>query len=344
MCPEGTLPPNTSLLEGEFKPTTVRMVAGFSWLFREIPTLNAFTTALVPIMVLILVGYALKRTRFLAEEAWQGMEKLTYFILLPALLIRTLGNQSLAGVPWPSMLLVITGTLTGSALVLVVLHKTRKSDSGATFTSIFQGGVRFNTYIALAVAQGLFGTAGLTLGSVAAGFMIVLINLLCITVFIAWGKASFHGITSFIREVVSNPLIIGCVIGGMLSLSGIGLPGVAEDVFEIVSRAALPFGLLAVGAALKPEVVRGHLNAIAVSSIVQFGLKPLIVAALLLYTGISGVAAGVLVVVFMTPTAPSAYILARQLGGDTETMASIITFQTLLAFVAMPVIALILLR
>jgi malonate transporter and related proteins len=77
---------------------------------------------------------------------------------------------------------------------------------------------------------------------------------------------------------------------------------------------------------------------------VQFGLKPMIAALLIFYTGLTGITAGVLLIAFMTPTAPSAYILARQLGGDTDTMASIITFQTLLAVLIMPLIAKILLN
>ncbi len=303
--------------------------------------MSAFTTALIPILALIMIGYGLKRVRFLAEEIWSGIEKLTYFVLFPALLIRTLGNQTLAGVPWTSMLVIVTGTLLTSAAVLIVLQQNINSENSATFTSIFQGGVRYNTYIALAVAQGLFGSVGLALSSVAAGFMIVLINLLCISVFIIWGKATFKGILPFIREIAGNPLIIACSIGWFLSLSGIGLPGLTEDVLEIIGRAALPFGLLAVGAALKPEAIRGHVKPIVISSLVQFALKPLTAALLISSTGLTGIAAGVLVVAFMTPTAPSAYILARQLGGDTETMASIITFQTLLAFFIMPLIALI---
>lgn len=305
--------------------------------------MNAFSAAIAPILVLILLGYGLKRIKFLSEESWAGMEKLTYFILLPALLIRTLGKQTLTGAPWPSMLVVLSGTLITAALVLILLRRMRTKENGATFTSIFQGGVRFNTYIALSVAQGLFGSEGLALSAVAAGFMIVLANLLCISVFVLWGKNSISGITPFIREVVRNPLIIGCAIGWFLSLSGIGLTELSVDILDIIAQAALPFGLLAVGAALKPELIRGHLGSIATSSLAQFALKPLMAALLISLTGLTGIAASVLVIFFMTPTATSGYILARQLGGDTETMASIITFQTLFAFVVMPVIALILL-
>ncbi|WP_413701998.1 AEC family transporter [Psychromonas sp. KJ10-10] len=125
-----------------------------------------FINALIPIMALIILGFILKRTKFLPEETWPGMEKLTYFILFPALLIKTLGQQSLAGGSWMSMLLVIFGTLMSSALLLIILRK-KMTTNNATFTSIFQGGIRFNTYIAFAVAQSLYGAIGLGISSVA---------------------------------------------------------------------------------------------------------------------------------------------------------------------------------
>ncbi len=301
-------------------------------------------TALAPILLLILLGYGLKRAKFLPEETWPGIEKLTYFILFPALLIRVLAKQSLSGAPWPEMLLIVVVTILTAALVLVIWHRISGSVSGASFTSIFQGGVRFNTYIALAVAQAFYGPEGLALGAVAAGFMIVLINLLCISAFAVWGKSANTGLKPVLKEIIANPLIISCVIGWFLSLSEIGLPGISGDILEIIGRAALLLGLLAVGAALKPEAVRGHLGAISISSVIQFALKPMIVALMIYITGLGGIAAGVLVIALMTPTAPSAFILARQLGGDTETMSSIITFQTILAFLVMPIIALLLLQ
>lgn len=301
-----------------------------------------FIYTLIPIIALIILGFVLKRTKFLPEDTWPGIEKLTYFVLFPALLIRTLGQQSIAGMPWVLMLLVIFGTLTISAILLILLRPKLTKDN-ASFTSIFQGGIRFNTYIAFAIAQSLYGATGVAMSSVAAGFMIVLINLWCISIFVIWGKSSITGTLQFIKSIIFNPLIIGCTIGWFLSLSGIGVPSIAGDILEIVGRAALPFGLLAVGAALKPESINGHFKAIVCSSLIQFGLKPLIAVALITYTGLNGVAAAVLLIAFITPTAPSSYILARQLGGDIESMASIITMQTLLAFILMPLLGMLLL-
>lgn len=215
--------------------------------------MSDIATALAPILILILVGYSLKQNHFLSDDAWSGMEKLTYFILFPALLVRTLGNQSLGGAPWAAMLLVVMGTLLLATALLIAWQQLGAAVNGATFTSIFQGGVRFNTYIALALAQAFYGVDGLAMGAVTAGFMIVLINLQCISAFSIWGTRSRPGLKPIIHDVIGNSLILACAVGWFLSLSGIGLPGLAEDILEIIGRAALPFGLLAVGAALKPR-------------------------------------------------------------------------------------------
>lgn len=305
--------------------------------------MNTFTFALIPILTLIALGYVMKRWSFLGEEVWTGIERLTYFVLFPALLVRELGGQSVGEAPWPAMLGVVAGTLFVAAGTLVVLQLVAGGrgglGSGATFTSIFQGGVRYNTYIVLAVAQGLYGAEGLAMGSLAAGFMIVQVNLYCISAFAVWGRAGARGVGPFMREVVRNPLILGCAAGWALSLSGLGMPALAGDILDILGRASLPLGLLAVGAAQRPRAIPGHARAIMISSAVQFGLKPLVAGLLVAATGLGGAAAGAVLLGFITPTAPSGYILARQLAGDTETMASIITCQTLMAFALMPLLA-----
>ena len=164
-------------------------------------------------MILIIIGYILRKSAFLPDNAWAGIEKLTYYILFPSLLIYTLSRQNLQGSDWQLALLVIAGVLLLSAAVLVLAYLLIGSESGATFTSIFQGGMRFNTYIALAVAQGLYGAAGLAAGSIIAGFMIVLINVACVSAFVIWGNSAAKSLRAFMRELLINPLILACIIG-----------------------------------------------------------------------------------------------------------------------------------
>ena len=152
-----------------------------------------FIQALIPIVLLISIGYVLKRIQFVTTEVWSGIEKLTYYVMFPALLIHTLGQQHIQGTPWQLMMGVIFLVLFLSAVILIIGFRF-STFSPATFTSIFQGGIRFNTYIALSVSGAFFGDSGLALASISAGFMIVFINLLCVGVFAVYGtkfKPSF---------------------------------------------------------------------------------------------------------------------------------------------------------
>ncbi|MEO0997508.1 MAG: AEC family transporter [Pseudomonadota bacterium] len=296
----------------------------------------AVATALAPTLILIVAGQVLRRLRFIPAEAWAGIEKLTYFVLFPALLVRNLAVQDLAGVPWRTMLIVLTVTLLAAATALTAWQLWRRPHDGATFTSIFQGGVRFNSYIALALSQAFFGAQGLRVGAVAIGMLIVVINLLSVAAFSLWGERAGGSARAFLRDIATNPLILACLLGWVLSITGAGLPGVTEHVLDLTSRAALPLGLLAVGAVLQPRALGSHFAPIAGASLVQFVLKPVTAVAMIALTGLDGVAAAVLFIAFVTPVAPSAYILARQLGGNTGVMASIVTAQTVLAFVTIP--------
>lgn len=293
--------------------------------------------ALSPVVALIFLGYTLKRINFIATEVWVGLEKITYYILFPALLISQLGQQSINGIPWASILMATTSVLLIIAVILVIA-KPLLADNNALFTSIFQGSVRFNAYIMFAVTHALYGEAGLKIGSIAAGFMIVLVNFLCILAFSIWGNGSSTGYRNIVKGTIANPLIIGCLIGWLLSLSGLGLPSASADIMEIIGRAALPLGLLAVGAGLKLHSIRNHISAISWASLAQFVLKPIVALLTARQLTVDELTAAVLTIAFAVPTASSAYILAKQLGGDAEAMASIITAQTILGFLMMPVI------
>ena len=168
--------------------------------------------------------------------------------------------------------------------------------------------------------------------------MIVLINILCVSVLLRFGDGGSGDWRRLLTGLAGNPLIIACALGGLLALSGTGLNPFAERALDLVARAALPVGLLAVGAALRVDALRSHVESVAAASVVQFAIKPLAVVALIAYADVPDIMASVLVIAFVTPTAPSATILARQLGGDVERMASIVTAQTILAIVMMPIL------
>lgn len=292
--------------------------------------------ALIPVLALILAGFIIQRTDFLPASFWPSAEKMTYFLLMPAILIHNIANRQIGDLPWLKLLLTVDGTVVASALLVSLAWLVNRHMGGPAFTSLFQGGVRFNTFVALAIAENLFGKEGLFLAAIGAGFMILLINVLCVSVFsLAVGQGGLN-LRRLLRDLSCNPLIIACVIGVGLNLSGLKLPAMIDGVLALGGKAAFPVGLLAVGAAYRAGNLGQHWQPLVLSSIVQFLCKPLIAWGLGNAAGLSGMAINVSVLLLCVPTAPSAYILSRQMGGDHDAMASIITAQTCLSFFTLP--------
>lgn len=293
--------------------------------------------ALTPVLALILVGFVIQRSNFLPGSFWPGAEKLTYFLLMPATLIHSLAGKDIGSLPWLEMLMTVEGAVLASALIVLLWRLADRRMNGPVFTSLFQGGVRFNTFVALALAENLFGKEGLFLAALGAGFMIVLINVLCVSAFSLAvnhsGRIDWKRLGS---DLLRNPLIIGCVIGIGLNGSGLEIPSAIDGTLALAGKAAFPVGLMAVGAAYRAGNIAQHWQPLVVSCVVQFLCKPLVAWGLAAATGLSGLATAVAVLLLSVPTAPSAYILSRQMGGDHDSMAAIITVQTCLSFFTLP--------
>ena len=255
---------------------------------------------------------------------------------MPALLIQNLANKNINDLPWREILFAVEGTVLVSAGAVSLWWVFKRQAGGPIFTSVFQGGVRFNTFVALAVAEALYGSKGLFLAAMAAGFAIPLVNLLCISAFSLTVSATRFSIIGFLKSLTTNPLILGCLIGGMLNLSGVGLHSGLDGTMALAGKAAFPIGLMAVGAAYRLENFSSQLAPLFFASLVQFMVKPLTALAFAHLFGMDKMATCIVVLLFSVPTAPSAYILSRQLGGDYGTMASIITLQSGISFFSLP--------
>lgn len=299
--------------------------------------MSTIANALIPVVALILTGFLIKRSNFLSPSFWPSAEKLTYFILMPATLVQSLAGKKIGSLPWFNIMLTVEGAVLASAALVLIWWVMNRRITAPVFTSLFQGGVRFNTFVALALAENLFGKEGLFLAALGAGFMIMLINVLCVSAFsltvqkgdgIDWRRLGW--------DLLRNPLILGCVAGIGINASGLQLPSAVNATLALGGKAAFPVGLMAVGAAYQAGSLARHWQPLLVSCAVQFLCKPLVAWWLAGATGLRGIAAAVVVLLLSVPTAPSAYILSRQMGGDHDSMAVIITTQTCLSFLTLP--------
>lgn len=293
--------------------------------------------SVLPVFLLIFLGAVLRRIQFPGDALWPPLERLVYFLLFPALIAGTLAGADLSGMGIPGMATSIIGSLAVlSALVFVA--RPHLPVSGPGFTSVVQGVIRMNTYVGLAIAGTLYGAVGLAAAAVAVAAIVPTVNVVCVAALARYGAGTPLTLWGTARELACNPLILACVVGLTLQLSGLGLPPVIAPMLDILGRAALALGLLAVGAALDLHALRQARTIAVGSSTFKMVVLPALTALLCWALQVDGVPAVVAVLFCGLPTATSAYILARQLGGDAELMAGLITLQTGVAVVVLPIV------
>jgi predicted permease len=202
---------------------------------------------------------------------------------------------------------------------------------------VFQGATRWQTYIALAIAGNLFGNTGLALTSVAMVAMIPILNVLCVAVLARYASPQRLPLGAIIKAILGNPLNWACAIGLGINLVNIPLPTALNDFIASLSGASLATGLLTVGAGLQPkELLRPTAPAI-VSVALKLIVMPALALALAMLFGLKGADLAIVMCCTATPTSPQSYVLARQMGGDAPLIAQIITLQTALAALSMPI-------
>ncbi|MDE0982892.1 MAG: AEC family transporter [Gammaproteobacteria bacterium] len=293
-------------------------------------------SALTPIFAIILLGFLISRTPISSQAVWSELERLTYYIFLPALLVLRLSASNFDLQDIGNISEAIGLALFLITVLVLVLRKLVSSDS-ASLSSIYQGSIRFNTYIGLACIDVLYGDRGLTTAALCLAIYIPLVNVLCVVSLTGGGEGGTKRISRIINSVATNPLVLACVTGIAISYTGFNIPSLAESVIEILSQPALPIGLLAVGAGIRFVSLGEQSWQLLVAAINKLAVFPgLVLAACLLFETPNSIAV-ILLLLTALPAPPSAYILARQLGGNESLMANIITIQTVAAFFVIPV-------
>lgn len=293
-------------------------------------------TSLLPVFLIIICGYGLRKSGFPGDNFWPGAERLVYYILFPALLF-----SSSAGASWEfysiaSMVWAILATMFVMSGILLVLRP-RLTKKDASFTSVFQGSIRFTSYIGLASAFSLFGDEGLYLAAILITVLIPLVNVLCIMVLVRYGGQQ-GGWKWIFTTVVKNPLILACLAGMLVNLLGIQLPVMVDNLATILGRGSLPLGLLAVGASLQFNAIKKTGPEIIYACLLKLILLPTLMWLACTLIGVDTLSTAVAVLFAALPGSPLSYILAKQLGGDAKLMSSIIAVQTGVSMVSLPIV------
>ncbi|MEZ5836201.1 MAG: AEC family transporter [Geminicoccaceae bacterium] len=296
--------------------------------------------AIAPLILLIALGVILGRSGFLDEKRRRVVDALLFHLLMPAFILARLGSASLDMTVLADLLVLVTGLVSSTGVAMLLLRRplcfVLGGISGVTFTSLLQGTIRNNFFIPFAIAE----TANLDLGGLLA--MATVMNILPATALSVFAltrhgdHATRPGWKCSLVTLVKNPLVMAALAGTGLSLSGIGLDGPLEGALRLLGNGVLGLALLAVGAGLRLGNMPHARMGIFGISLAKLALLPLLAALLAHALDAAATTTATAVLLHTAPTAAGAYILARQLGGDGETMAAIISFQTAACMFTMP--------
>ena len=293
--------------------------------------------SIAPVFLLIMLGNILRRNGIPDVDFWNMNDKLVYWVLMPCLLFY---KTSTAEVSLGLMGKFAIAVLGGFAIVFIFsLFVTRLAAiPGPQASSVVQGSIRHNSFVALSVAERLFGVPGLSLGALVVSILIPATNFCSVTMMATLNKSDDDTklLSAILRDLARNPLIISVVGGLVFNLLNVGQIPVFHDSLRILGSAALPIVLLCVGANLKFDSIQSASTPIFLSIIGKFLVFPAATLGLSLLVGFSEMEASIALLFSAGSTATASYSLARQMGGDAPLMASIITIQTVLAFISLP--------
>lgn len=306
--------------------------------------------ALVGAVILIGMGSVFRHKFIPSPEFWSGLEKLTYFVLLPSLLATGLAGADFDAIEPGPVVLVLVVSAMFATLLAYTFRRPAAGRDGPAFTSVFQGTVRFNTYMAVTASAALFGSEGIAIAALANAVLVPFGNLASTIALAHYGHHKLRG-SAVVLAVFLNPLILGCAVGLAANVIG-SIPAVSgflgasapaavvqlmATVLGLLGGAALPIGLFCVGAGLRGRLVtRRSLRPVTAALLLRFLPVPAATLGLCVLLGFTGPAAVVCVVFQSLPTATSSYVFARRLGGDASLMAQITAAQTVLSGVVLP--------
>ncbi len=293
---------------------------------------------LFPLFALLLLGSVLKRKGLTSDLFLQTADKLVYYIFFPVMLFWKVGGSVSSGAS--STGLCLAGILAVGAVFLLSLVYIRYGVGSFQAGSFSQASYRFNTYIGMAIVVAVLGEEGVRHFGILIGFLIPAINVMAVSVLIWYSNQSLplgEKIRFFIKALISNPLILGCVGGILVSRAGIAFPVFLNNTFALISSVTLQLALISIGGTLSfSGFARFGKPAVAAAGFKLLAL-PVIGFLLLHLFGVTGIPFKTGMIFFCLPTSTALYVLSAQLNSDLELASTAIMISTMLSFVSLSV-------
>jgi len=287
---------------------------------------------IVPIFVVILIGWLARRRGFMPPEFFSPANRLVYYVAIPAMVFKAIAGASLK---LEFNVLVVGLAFGGSVVVFALawglgaLLQLKSRRLGTFVQNSFHGNLG---YIGLAVAYYYLGTEGVARAGIIAGFMMIWQNVLSVIVLQVNCSTEAGGSWQEVGlKILANPIILSAMAGIAFSLSGLSIPTLIGRCLDILSDLSLPLALLIIGGSLSFAMVRMHPAILLLVNAIKLIVLP--AAAYGLYRMLAVEASAYLpaIILLACPTATGSYVLVREMKGDSDFTVASISTSTLLS-------------
>lgn len=283
----------------------------------------------LPDFFLVALGWVLRHRLSFSREFFAGCERMTYFVLFPALLFQSILKTPITAGSALTLLQAVLIVLAVGIMLARLAGPLLKPPSLA-LASVSQCAYRFNTYIGLSLAASLGGPQGQTVMALLVGFAVPVANVAAVY------SLARHSGGSLWRELLRNPLVVSTVIGLVANFAGLTLPQVVDVILGRLGAAAIVLGIVCVGASLSWQSGKTQPVLLAWMLAVKLIVLPITAIFVGRGLGLSPLESQMLVLFSALPTASAAYVLAMRMGGDGRMVAWLISAGTLLSAVTLP--------
>jgi predicted permease len=276
------------------------------------------------------IGYFLRRIRFITDDFLSQLNRFVFKFLLPLMLFQEI-RLSYKG-DFSETKLIFTAFIGISLIILVsfpivYLFVKQKKQRG----SMIQGIYRSNFLIyGLPLATGICGGDAVSYITMLMSIMIPFYNVAAVVILSIHSESSGHKISlkSLLKDIVTNPLILGCFFGLLGGIIHLQLPGFLDAPVDKLAGAASPLALFVMGGEFKFRSLKNNIYKVIAATTARLIIVPVIVLFICIQLGFRGVELSVLISLFATPTAMASYIMAKNMGNDGELSAQIVVLTT----------------
>ncbi len=292
----------------------------------------------VPIFIVVFIGWFLKRKNFLTDEFVRVADKLVFKLLLPCFLFTKVADMEKESFRTEDVTVVafalaaVLAVSFGSLLICTPLIR-----DSAKRGAFVQGVYRSNTAIlGVPFAENLFGAEGARVAAILLAFVVPLYNVIAVVILSLCdpkknetGKNAHQKAVAVAKDIVKNPLIISIALGLVVCFSGVTLPKIADKTIAYLAGASTPLALIAIGANFNFSDMKGRAALAVTAAVMKTVCVPACVIFAAYLLGFNGAHLGALFVVFGTPAAVSSYIMAKNMNNDYKLASQIIVITTL---------------